>query len=584
MTPPITLSISPEMIDPNPYQPRLAVPDGDVAELAESIRAAGLQSPPRARVHPAAKNRYQLAYGHRRLAAWKLANPGLSMPLVVAEMSDRQMAEAAAVENAHRKELNPVERARAIKRYMDEFTATQAEAGKFFGLSTQGAVSNALRLLNLPEETQALVVENKILEREARPLVPLARFQPKAAAKIAATAAQIGDAEDREDVIRRDIRSVLIRQARNFGAGEWDFKWPAKPIRVETPKAGEPEEVPACAGCEFNLKHDGTAFCTRPACFDLKTRLYADHALERASKRLGIALAGPDEKTSIIYDGTSYDYRADEKARKLVAAKLPALRLVPNKSGRNSYTVKEIFGAYTIALAAVNKAEVEAWLSASAKAKSGKNNVASSGKELTAAQKKKMAEAEEAGRAARRAERAAALKAKHDVSWLVVNSARLIGERISISGGVLALVCETVRVSVSGQYELIAARERELDVDNYRDEAKARELLALKFAADKLPSFKPEYDFDDMQRRISILAGPGNKLEPGFNVKLPAGWDRPPIHQTAFNCWNCGTFAGSDKITKRDAEEGWVVAQIGETVTGVYCPKCNDVGKKRKKK
>lgn len=117
--------IDPQRIKPNPYQPRAAMDPGKLDELAASILKHGLLQPPRVR---AVNGGYELAFGHRRFAAWVQAKPGEFFPAMVQAITDREMFEVALSENDDREALNPVERARALQRYIAEFGVSQAEA------------------------------------------------------------------------------------------------------------------------------------------------------------------------------------------------------------------------------------------------------------------------------------------------------------------------------------------------------------------------------------------------------------------------------------------------------------------------
>ena len=116
-------------------------------------------------------HRYQLIAGERRLRASKLA--GLeSVPVVIKDLDDRAVMEIALVENLQREDLNPIEEAEAYKKLIEEFSLTQEEVAKAVGKS-RTAITNTLRLLNLPAEVQQQVMENKITMGHARALLGL---------------------------------------------------------------------------------------------------------------------------------------------------------------------------------------------------------------------------------------------------------------------------------------------------------------------------------------------------------------------------------------------------------------------------
>lgn len=162
-----------DQIDCNPYQVRLADDPVHIQKIADDVLAraiadpadpqAGLLQVPIARPHPSSPGRYQLAFGHTRLAAFRHLRDSEPdgerwerFPLNVRSLSDRDLAEMAARENAARKDLSAIEIARSLQRLISDFHLTQLEAGKIFGYSSQGAVANLLRLLKLPAGWNAL--------------------------------------------------------------------------------------------------------------------------------------------------------------------------------------------------------------------------------------------------------------------------------------------------------------------------------------------------------------------------------------------------------------------------------------------
>jgi len=154
---------------PNPYQPRRDFKEEELRELAESIRLHGMLQPIVVRER---NGRYEIIAGERRWRAAKLA--GLDrVPVIIREVEDeREMLVFALVENLQREDLNPVERALALKRLKEEFNATDAEIGSVIKKS-RSAVTNTLRLLELPEEVLTLLAEGRISEGHARVLLRL---------------------------------------------------------------------------------------------------------------------------------------------------------------------------------------------------------------------------------------------------------------------------------------------------------------------------------------------------------------------------------------------------------------------------
>lgn len=171
--------IETEKIKPNPYQPRREFDQAQLEALADSIRMYGVLQPlvvTRIEVQKedgGLSSEYELIAGERRLRASRLA--GLrEVPAVIRaqEHSDKMKLELAIIENLQREDLNPVDRAIAFKKLVDEFKFTHAEVGKKVGKSRE-FVSNSLRILNLPQEMIDALSQRKISEGHTRPLLML---------------------------------------------------------------------------------------------------------------------------------------------------------------------------------------------------------------------------------------------------------------------------------------------------------------------------------------------------------------------------------------------------------------------------
>ena len=156
-----------EMIAPNPRQPRQAFDEESLLALSESVKERGVLQP--VLVRPVAGGRYELIAGERRWRAAQLAGLEL-VPAVVAPHEDRETLEIALIENMAREDLNPIEEARACSLLVDELGLTREEVGRRVGRS-RVAVSNLLRLLDLPDEVLELVVEGRLTEGHGRALL-----------------------------------------------------------------------------------------------------------------------------------------------------------------------------------------------------------------------------------------------------------------------------------------------------------------------------------------------------------------------------------------------------------------------------
>lgn len=156
-------------IEPNREQPRRQFDEASLAELADSIRQHGLLQP--ITVRPMANLGYQIVAGERRWRACRMA--GLeTVPVIIREMSDRECAEIAMIENLQREDLNPVEEAQGYRSLIDRFSMTQEQVAQAVGKS-RPAVANALRLLALPEDMLALLGAGEITSGHARALLAI---------------------------------------------------------------------------------------------------------------------------------------------------------------------------------------------------------------------------------------------------------------------------------------------------------------------------------------------------------------------------------------------------------------------------
>lgn len=167
-----TLPIS--LMQPGTFQPRREIHPQPLEELAASIKANGVIEPIVLRALPAGTvgvARYEIVAGERRWRAAKLA--GLTdIPVVVRQLSDREAVAVALVENMQREELTAAEEARALKRLIDEFSITHQEVAESIGRS-RAAVTNLIRLLDLPESVVALIDSKALSMGHARALLGL---------------------------------------------------------------------------------------------------------------------------------------------------------------------------------------------------------------------------------------------------------------------------------------------------------------------------------------------------------------------------------------------------------------------------
>lgn len=152
----------------NPYQPRCNFDEEKLQELAASIKEFGVVQP--VVVRKKGRN-YELVAGERRLRAAGLA--GLTkVPAIVKDYDDAKMMEIALIENIQRHDLNPIEEAQGLRRLMQEFKLTQEQTAEKVGRS-RSAVTNILRLLNLPEQVQKQIINGVLTMGQAKQLLGL---------------------------------------------------------------------------------------------------------------------------------------------------------------------------------------------------------------------------------------------------------------------------------------------------------------------------------------------------------------------------------------------------------------------------
>ena len=157
-----------QSVKPNPYQPRTTWNDKELRELADSIRTNGVIQPILVRETEAG---FEVIAGQRRLRAAKLT--GLEyIPALVRDAGDQEMLELALVENIHRTDLNPIERASAYQKYITTFSLTQTEAADRLG-EDRSVVANYLRLLDLPQEIKQMLIDRTLSMGHARAILAL---------------------------------------------------------------------------------------------------------------------------------------------------------------------------------------------------------------------------------------------------------------------------------------------------------------------------------------------------------------------------------------------------------------------------
>jgi len=156
-----------ELIRPNPDQPRSRINDGAISDLAESVAAAGIVQP--LIVRPLANGTYELIAGERR---WRAAREaGLAeVPALIRDQQDAERLQVALIENMAREDLNPVDEARACATLVEDLGLSKEELARRVGRS-RAAVSNLIRLLDLPDDVIDLLRSGELTEGHGRAIL-----------------------------------------------------------------------------------------------------------------------------------------------------------------------------------------------------------------------------------------------------------------------------------------------------------------------------------------------------------------------------------------------------------------------------
>jgi len=155
-------------IKPNPYQPRAKIEESDIKDLISSIKEKGIIEP---LIVKRTGNTFVLAAGERRLRAARFA--GLKeVPVVTKDLTDQELLEIGLIENLHRKDLNPIEEALAYEELHTKFDLTHDRIAQLVG-KDRSTITNALRLLNLPEKIKRFLRNGKLNQGHARALLVL---------------------------------------------------------------------------------------------------------------------------------------------------------------------------------------------------------------------------------------------------------------------------------------------------------------------------------------------------------------------------------------------------------------------------
>lgn len=244
-----------ERIVPNPNQPRRQFTSSQLEDLANSIRAKGVIQPLIVRRQPEGGENYEIVAGERRWRAAQMAQLH-ELPVLIRDFDDTEVLEVAIIENIQRADLNAIEEAAGFRQLMDKFGHTQERLAEALGKS-RSHIANLLRLLNLPDEVQDMVVEGKLSAGHARAVVT-----SDSPIELAHTIAD---------------RGLSVREAERLAKGITAPKAPAAaPVRRSGEKDADTKalegELSAALGMKITIDHatgqEGGTMTIRYATFD----------------------------------------------------------------------------------------------------------------------------------------------------------------------------------------------------------------------------------------------------------------------------------------------------------------------------
>jgi len=227
------LEIGLDDLTPGQYQPRKRMHKQNLEELAESIKSNGLIQP--IIVKPLASDRYEIVAGERRWRAARLA--GLeTIPSIIKEMNNDQTAKISLIENIQREDLNTMDLVRGLQRLQLEFNMSQEDLGASVGKS-RSSVSNLLRLLNLCQEGQDALEENKIDMGHARAILSLpVELQP-------------------ETIRRTILENLSVRQTEALVKSESQTKKPKPKLDKDSNVLSLESELSDILGSKVTIRH-----------------------------------------------------------------------------------------------------------------------------------------------------------------------------------------------------------------------------------------------------------------------------------------------------------------------------------------
>lgn len=232
-------------IIPNRFQPRLIFDENAIKELSASIKEHGIIQP---LVVRKLGDKYEIIAGERRYKASQMA--GLKkVPVIVMDLSDKESAEVAVVENLQRRDLTPLEEAKSYKKLLDKNYLTQEQLASRMG-KNQATISNKLRLLNLDQEVQNALLKEQISERHARSLLSLKDFdeQRRVLNEIITKKLTV---KQTDDMIKGMIANMTIEDPLK------DFFQEEK-VQPKVVEAPQPKPIPSMAAPTIEIKEPET--------------------------------------------------------------------------------------------------------------------------------------------------------------------------------------------------------------------------------------------------------------------------------------------------------------------------------------
>lgn len=287
----------------NPFQPRQSYDQAALEELATSIQSNGLQQPPAGR--RMADGRVQLVFGHRRRRAFdvlRAKDPAWStMPVMIVDASDEDMAARAWTENVEREDLTAVEMAQAIQTMIDSFGWTQADVARRLGLAP-ATVANKLRLLRAPAEVQEAVAAGLLSERQAGAMAPVWDLPAPALAAARnrqgyggiSNLIELARNGHSSDALRARAKDVVEQQTENLSNKDW--------VDVDL---GHVAHVVAsrCTLCQYRITSAGAERCAgQRTCYQAKANAWEDMQRDALAQATGVrALPAAETQYSSFY-------------------------------------------------------------------------------------------------------------------------------------------------------------------------------------------------------------------------------------------------------------------------------------------